>query len=61
MNVTELRQNLEVRIREGQLPEALQALLTQLPDGSETHRIVSALIDGLNAANKERYRNTLLI
>jgi len=61
MNLTELRQNLEVRIREGQLPEALQALLTQLPDGSETYRIVSALIDGLNAANKERYRNTLLI
>jgi hypothetical protein len=59
MHLTELRQNLEAQIREGQLPEALQSLLTQLPDGSETYRIVSALIARLNAANKERYRNTL--
>ena len=59
MHLTELRQNLEAQIREGQLPEALQALLAQLPDGSETYRIVSALIARLNAANKERYRNTL--
>jgi len=59
MHLTEIRQNLEAQIREGQLPEALQSLLTQLPDGSETYRIVSALIARLNAANKERYRNTL--
>jgi hypothetical protein len=59
MNLTELRQNLEARIREGQLPEALQSLLTQFPDGSETCRIVSALLARLNAVNKERYRNTL--
>jgi len=57
--LAELRQNLEAQIRENQLPEALNALLALLPEGSETHRIVSALIARLNAANKERYRNTI--
>ncbi|MFN0037655.1 MAG: hypothetical protein ACKVUS_21545, partial [Saprospiraceae bacterium] len=57
--LAELRQNLEAQIRENQLPEALNALLAQLPDGSETQRIVSALIARLNAANKERYRQTI--
>ncbi|MBC7775849.1 MAG: hypothetical protein H7246_10485, partial [Phycisphaerae bacterium] len=57
--LAELRQNLEAQIRENQLPEALNALLTLLPEGSETQRIVSALIARLNAANKERYRNTI--
>ncbi|MFN0173879.1 MAG: hypothetical protein ACKVU0_04450 [Saprospiraceae bacterium] len=57
--LAELRHNLEAQIREGQLPDALNALLAQLPDGSENYRIVSALIARLNAANKERYRNTI--
>ncbi|MFN0216601.1 MAG: hypothetical protein ACKVT2_20260, partial [Saprospiraceae bacterium] len=57
--LTELRQSLEAQIREGQLPEALNALLGQLPNGSELYRVVSALIARLNAANKERYRNTI--
>ncbi len=57
--LAELRQNLEAQIRENQLPEALNALLALLPEGSETQRIVSALIARLNAANKERYRNTI--
>ncbi|MFN0035079.1 MAG: hypothetical protein ACKVUS_08435, partial [Saprospiraceae bacterium] len=57
--LSELRQNLEAQIRENQLPDALNALLAQAPDGSETQRIVSALIARLNAANKERYRNTI--
>ncbi len=57
--LAELRQNLEAQIRENQLPEALNALLAQLPEGSELQRIVSALIARLNAANKERYRNTI--
>ena len=59
MNLTELRQNLEAQIRGGQLPEALNALLAELPNDSETYRIVSALMARLNAANKERYRNTI--
>ena len=54
-----VRQNLEAQIRENQLPEALNALLALLPEGSETYRIVSALIARLNAANKERYRDTI--
>ncbi len=57
--LAELRRNLEAQIRDSQLPEALNALLAQLPEGSETNRIVSALIARLNAANKERYRNTI--
>lgn len=57
--LAELRQNLEAQIRENQLPDALNALLAQLPEGSETHRIISALIARLNAANKERYHNTI--
>jgi len=57
--LAELRQNLEAQIREGQLPDALNALLAHVPDGSETYRIVSALIARINAANKERYRNTI--
>lgn len=59
MVLAELRQDIETQIREGQLPEALQALLSALPAGSEMYRIVSALIARLNAANKERYRNTI--
>ncbi len=59
MNLAELRRNLEAQIREGQLPEALQALLSKLPEGGEYYRIVSALIARLNAANKERFRNTI--
>jgi hypothetical protein len=59
MNLAELRRNLEAQIREGQLPEALQALLIKLPEGGECYRIVSALITRLNAANKERFRNTI--
>ncbi|MDO8971482.1 MAG: hypothetical protein Q7U74_12385, partial [Saprospiraceae bacterium] len=61
MNLAELRRNLEAQIREGQLPEALQALLIQLPEGGEYYRIVSALIARLNAANKERFRNTISV
>jgi len=57
--LAELRQNLEAQIRENQLPEVLNALLKLVPEGSETQRIVSALIARLNAANKERYRNTI--
>ena len=57
--LAEFRQNLEAQIRENQLPEALNTLLTQLPDGSETYRIVSVLIARFNAANKERFRNTI--
>ena len=57
--LAEFRQNLEAQIRDNQLPEALNTLLTQLPDGSETYRIVSALIARFNAANKERFRNTI--
>ncbi|MFN0176989.1 MAG: hypothetical protein ACKVU0_20270, partial [Saprospiraceae bacterium] len=57
--LAELRRNLEAQIRDNQLPEALNALLAQLPEGSEIQRIVSALIARLNAANKERYRNTI--
>lgn len=56
-----LRQQLEAQLRDNQLPEALNALLEQLPDGSEKHRIVSALIARLNAANKERFRNTIAL
>lgn len=59
MNLSELRHTLETQIREAQLPEALQSLLEKLPDGAELYRIVSALISRLNAANKERYRNTI--
>ncbi|MBL7808002.1 MAG: hypothetical protein JNN28_09320 [Saprospiraceae bacterium] len=59
MQIAELRRNLEAQIREGKLPEALQAFLASLPEGSETYRIVSALIARLNAANKERFRNTI--
>ncbi|MDO8366706.1 MAG: hypothetical protein Q7T20_07920 [Saprospiraceae bacterium] len=59
MHLAELRQNMEAQIREGQLPEALNALLALLPDRSEIYRIVSALIARLNAANKERFRNTI--
>jgi len=55
----ELRQNLEAKIREGHLPDALNTLLAELSDDSETYRIVSALIARLNVANKERYRNTI--
>lgn len=61
MSLTELRPKLEAQIREGQLPEALTALLAKLPDGSETYRLVSALIARLNAANKERFRNTIAL
>jgi len=57
--LAELRQSLEAQIRENQLPEALNALLAQLPEGLELQRIVSALIARLNAANKERYRDTI--
>ncbi len=57
--LAELRQQLEAQLRDNQLPEALNALLVQLPDGSEKYRIVSALIARLNAANKERFRNTI--
>jgi hypothetical protein len=59
MRIDELRRNLEIQIREGKLPEALQAFLAALPEGSETYRIVSALMARLNAANKERFRNTI--
>ncbi|HLP96581.1 MAG TPA: hypothetical protein VK168_21210 [Saprospiraceae bacterium] len=59
MQIAELRHNLEAQIREGKLPEALQAFLAALPDNSETYRIVSALVARLNAANKERFRNTI--
>ena len=55
----ELRQNLEAKIREGHLPDALNTLLAELSDDSETYRIVSALLARLNVANKERYRNTI--
>ncbi len=61
MPLTELRQNLEAQIREGQLPEALNALLAELPDGSETYRIVSALIARLNTAKKERSKFTISV
>lgn len=57
--LAELRQNLEAQIREGQLLEALDALLVKLPYGSETYRIVSALITRLNSAKRERARNTI--
>lgn len=57
--LAELRQQLEAQIRDGQLPEALKALLDKLPEGSETYKIVSALIARLNAANKARFRNTI--
>jgi len=56
-----LRRQLEAQLRDNQLPEALNALLEQLPDGSEKYRIVSALIARLNAANKERFRNTIAL
>lgn len=59
MQIAEFRHNLEAQIREGKLPEALQAFLAALPDNSETYRIVSALVARLNAANKERFRNTI--
>ena len=59
MTLTELRHHLEAMLREAQLPEALQALLKELPDGSALYRIVSVLITRLNATNKERYRNTI--
>lgn len=59
MQIAELRSNLEAQLREGNLPEALQAFLAAMPEGSETYRIVSALIARLNAANKERFRNTI--
>jgi hypothetical protein len=59
MQIAELRSNLEAQLREGKLPEALQAFLAAMPEGSETYRIVSALIARLNAANKERFRNTI--
>ncbi|MCC7467271.1 MAG: hypothetical protein IT261_13415 [Saprospiraceae bacterium] len=59
MKIAELRRNLEAQLREGQLPEALQAFLAAMPEGTETYRIVSALIARLNAANKERFRNTI--
>ncbi|HAD13649.1 MAG TPA: hypothetical protein DCF33_14585 [Saprospirales bacterium] len=59
MRIDELRRNLEIQIREGKLPEALQAFLSAVPEGSETYRIVSALMARLNAANKERFRNTI--
>ncbi len=55
----ELRQNLEAKIREGHLPDALNTLLAELSDDSETYRIVSALLARLNLSNKERYRNTI--
>lgn len=57
--LAELRQNLEAQIREGLLLEALDALLVKLPYGSETYRIVSALITRLNSAKRERARNTI--
>lgn len=57
----ELRQQLETQIRDGQLPEALKGLLEKLPEGSESYKIVSVLISRLNAANKERFRNTISI
>lgn len=59
MPIAELRSNLEAQLREGNLPEALQAFLAAIPEGSETYRIVSALMARLNAANKERFRNTI--
>ncbi len=59
--LAELRRQLETQLRDNQLPEALNALLEQLPDGSEKYRIVSALIARLNAANKERFRNTIAL
>lgn len=57
--LSEFRQTLETQIREGLLADAMNALLAQLPVDSELHRVVSALITRLNAANKERYRNTI--
>ncbi|MCC6279845.1 MAG: hypothetical protein IT262_04545, partial [Saprospiraceae bacterium] len=59
--LAELRRQLEAQLRDNQLPEALNALLEQLPNGSEKYRIVSALIARLNAANKERFRNTIAL
>ncbi len=59
--LAELRRQLETQLRDNQLPEALNVLLEQLPDGSEKYRIVSALIARLNAANKERFRNTIAL
>ncbi|MCA0237961.1 MAG: hypothetical protein LCH81_16415 [Bacteroidetes bacterium] len=57
--LADLRHTLETQIRDADLPGALQALLGQLPEGSEKYRIVSALMARLNAANKERFRNTI--
>lgn len=57
--LADLRHSLEAQIRDADLPGALQALLGQLPEGSEKYRIVSALMARLNAANKERFRNTI--
>ena len=57
--LADLRRQLEAQLRDTDLPGALNALLVQLPEGSEKYRIVSALIARLNAANKERFRNTI--
>ena len=57
--LAELRRDLEAQIRKNELPNALQDLLTLLPENSEKHRIVSALIARLNAANKERFRKNI--
>ena len=57
--LADFRRQLEAQLRDTDLPGALNALLVQLPEGSEKHRIVSALISRLNAANKERFRNTI--
>ena len=54
-----LRRQLEAQLRDTDLPGALNGLLVHLPEGSEKYRIVSALIARLNAANKERFRNTI--
>ncbi len=59
--LAELRRNLEAQIREGQLPEALDALLAEFSEFSETYRIVSALIARLNSAKKERSRFTISV
>ncbi|HOY08060.1 MAG TPA: SUMF1/EgtB/PvdO family nonheme iron enzyme [Saprospiraceae bacterium] len=57
--LAEFRRQLEAQLRDTDLPGALNGLLVHLPEGSEKYRIVSALIARLNAANKERFRNTI--
>ncbi len=54
----ELRRELEQHLVED-LPTAINALKTLLPEGSEKYRLLSTLLARLNDANKERFRNTI--